>query len=101
MKRKISHPEAKKLVQSRSPTPGVSYVSASKASKKSSNPTLPFDTSSETGNINKPDSMTVEFLPVTNPETLPSHPNVLISELASGDPRTPTSPDFETVIKEN
>ncbi|GBN88506.1 hypothetical protein AVEN_193971-1 [Araneus ventricosus] len=100
IKKEVSYPEAKKLVQSRKPTSGVSYASASKATKKSSNLTLPFDTSSESDHINKPDSMTVEFLPVTCPETLPSHANALISELASGDPRTPTSPDFETVMKE-
>ncbi|GBM95411.1 hypothetical protein AVEN_79319-1 [Araneus ventricosus] len=96
-----SYPEAKKLVQSRTPIPGISYASSSKATKKSSNLTLPFDTSSESDHINKPDSMTVEFLPVTYPETLSSHASALISESASGDPRTPTSPDFETVIKEN
>ncbi|GBN65753.1 hypothetical protein AVEN_24892-1 [Araneus ventricosus] len=100
IKKGISYPEAKKLVQSRTPTPGISYASASKATKKSSNLTLLFDTSSESDHINKPDSMTVEFLPVPNPETLPPHANALISELASGDPRTPASPDFETVIKE-
>ncbi|GBN49280.1 hypothetical protein AVEN_207709-1 [Araneus ventricosus] len=95
----ISYPKAKKLVQSRTPTPGFYYASASKATKKSSNLTL-FDTSSESDRINKPDSMTMEFLPVANPETLPPHANALINELASGDLRTPASPYFETVIKE-
>ncbi|GBN19469.1 hypothetical protein AVEN_71934-1 [Araneus ventricosus] len=90
IKKEISYPEAKKLAQSRTPTPGISYLSASKATKKSSNLTLPFDTSSESDHINKPDSTTLEFLPVTYPETLPSLANALISEFASGDPRTPT-----------
>ncbi|GBL94117.1 hypothetical protein AVEN_185069-1 [Araneus ventricosus] len=101
IKKEISYSEAKKLVQSRTPTPGISYACVSKATKTSSNPTLPFDTLSETNHISKLDSMTVESLPATYPETLPSHLNILISELASDDPRSATSPDFETVMKEN